>query len=74
MVEDQSSDRQSRLKQQIAASMEELRQLKMKPTLDDFQDFWRRKLEIKVSGLHQELRAIEEEDPSSSSGPTVAVS
>ena len=74
MVDDQRSDRQTRLKLQIAASIEELRQLNMKPTLDDFQNFWRKKLETNVSDLRRKLRAIEAEAPNSNSDPTVTVS
>ena len=62
MVEDLNSDRRSWLKQKIASSTEELRQLYLKPTLDDFQDFWRKRLEVSLLSLRQELRELEAGD------------
>lgn len=59
MGEDLKSDRRIWLKQRITASMEELRQLHMKPTLDDFQNFWSKKLESSLDTLRQELRVLE---------------
>lgn len=56
------SDQRRLLEQKIATSMEELRQLHQKPTLDDFQDFWRNKLETGLLELRQELRDFQEED------------
>jgi len=60
------SDHEKRglLEQKISTSMEELRQLHQKPTLDDFQDFWREKLESGLVELRQELRDIKEGDRS----------
>jgi dynactin complex subunit len=72
MGKDRSSDRQSRLKQQIAASTEELRQLLQKSTLDDFQNFWRKKLEASLCDLRQELRALEADDRSLNPVPKFA--
>jgi hypothetical protein len=59
MGEDQNYDRRIWLKQRITASVEELRQLHMKPTLDDFQNFWSNKLENSLLSLRQELRVLE---------------
>lgn len=62
MVEGRNRDERGRLEQTIAASMEELRQLHLKPTLDDFQDFWQKKLEAGLFKLRQDLRELEAED------------
>lgn len=61
MIDDRNRDERGRLEKTIAASMEELRQLHLKPTLDDFQNFWRKKLEAGLFGLRQELRELEAE-------------
>jgi hypothetical protein len=53
--------------------MEELRQLHLKPTLDDFQDFWRKKLEMSLLSLRQELRELEAEDRNTDASPVIAV-
>jgi hypothetical protein len=66
-------DRQTRLELKIAASMDELRQLHLKPTLDDFQDFWRKKLEASLLSLRQELRLLEVEDCSTDADSAIAV-
>jgi len=47
------------LEKKIADSMEELRQLHRLPTLDDFQDFWRKRLESGLLALRQELRDLQ---------------
>jgi hypothetical protein len=62
VAEARNRDERGRLEQTISASMEELRQLNMKPTLDDFQNFWREKLEAGLLRLRQELRQLEAED------------
>ena len=59
MAEDLKGDRRIWLEQKISASMEELRQLHLKPTLDDFQNFWSGKLENGLISLRQELRVLE---------------
>jgi hypothetical protein len=64
VVEAGNQDERGRLEQTIAASMEELRQLHLKPTLDDFQNFWREKLEAGLFKLRQELRELEAEEKS----------
>jgi hypothetical protein len=58
MVEDLNEERRGCLERRIAGSMEELRQLHLKPTLDDFQNFWKEKLEIGLSSLRHELREL----------------
>ena len=60
MIEDQKSDRRVWLEHNIDASMEELRQLHLKPTLDDFQNFWRKKLENSLLNLRRELRILKD--------------
>ena len=52
-------DEASVLEKKIADSMEELRQLHRLPTLDDFQDFWRKRLESGLLALRQELRDLQ---------------
>jgi len=47
------------LEKKIAEFMEELRQLHRLPTLDDFQDFWRKRLESGLLALRQELRDLQ---------------
>lgn len=61
MVENRKAQRES-LEQTIAGATEELRQLHLKPTLDDFQNFWRKKLETSLFRLRQELRELGAED------------
>jgi hypothetical protein len=46
------------LEKKIADTVEELRQLHRLPTLDDFQDFWRKRLESGLLALRQELRDL----------------
>lgn len=58
MVEDHNGNTRTQLEQQIAASTEELRQLHLRPTLDDFQNFWSEKLEANLVRLRQELRML----------------
>ncbi len=58
MIENLSDDRRISLQQTIDASMEELRQLNLKPTLDDFQNYWRKKLESSLARLRLELRGL----------------
>jgi hypothetical protein len=62
VVENRNRDERGRLELAITAVMEELRQLHLKPTLDDFQDFWRKKLEAGLFRLRQELRELDTED------------
>ncbi len=50
------------LEQKIATSMEELHQLHQRPTLDDFQDFWRGRLESRLLEFRQELRDLIEKE------------
>jgi hypothetical protein len=59
VVEDKNRDERGRVELKIAGSMEELRQLHLKPTLDDFQNFWRKKLEASLLQLRYELRELE---------------
>jgi hypothetical protein len=73
MVKDLNSDRRSPLELKIAAAMEELRQLHLKPTLDDFQNFWRKKLEASLLGLREEMRGLEAEDRNTESGSATAM-
>jgi hypothetical protein len=72
MVEDPNRDRETALEQKIAVSLEELCQLHLKPTLDDFQDFWRKKLEAGLFGLRQELGELKAEDQVGDFGPAIA--
>ena len=46
------------LRQSIAQSMEELEQLHQLPTLDDFQEFWRKRVEADLLAMRQELRDL----------------
>ena len=48
------------LRQSIAQSMEELEQLHQLPTLDDFQEYWRKRLESGLLIMRQELRDLED--------------
>lgn len=48
------------LRQSIAQSMEELEQLHRRPTLDDFQEYWRKRLESGLLIMRQELRDLED--------------
>jgi hypothetical protein len=59
MSEHKNREQQGLLEGRIATSMEELRQLHHMPTLDDFQEFRRRKLEYGLGELREELRALE---------------
>lgn len=61
MVESLNGNTRTLLEQKIAASTEELRQLHLKPTLDDFQNFWRERLEASLLRLRQELRMLGED-------------
>lgn len=58
---DFNGGRQIQLELKIAEAMEELRQLHLRPTLDDFQNFWRKKLETRLLILRQEVRRFEVE-------------
>ena len=40
---------------QIAATVEELRQLNLRPTLDDFQNYWKNRLEALLQSQRYEL-------------------
>jgi hypothetical protein len=62
MGEDLNQGRQIQLELKIARAMEELRQLHLKPTSDDFQNFWRKKLEASLLSLRQEMREFGAED------------
>jgi hypothetical protein len=66
---DQNCRERGLLEQKIATSMEELNQLHQKPTLDDFQDFWRGRLEFRLLELRQELRDLLEKERIAIAGP-----
>jgi hypothetical protein len=54
-----NGNHRDQLESKIADSMAELHQLCQRATLDDFQDFWRKKLERRLLDLRQELRDLE---------------
>lgn len=57
MIETKNNERGT-IERKIAQCMEELRQLHLKPTLDDFQNHWREKLESGLLDLRQQLRML----------------
>jgi hypothetical protein len=69
MAERHISARQEMLVNTIAESMEELKQLHTRPTLDDFQDFRRKKLEFALIDLRLELQALETRELIGDGGP-----
>jgi hypothetical protein len=58
MIKPNDKDERGTLERKIAQAMEELRQLHLKPTLDDFQNHWREKLEKGLLDLRQQLRML----------------
>ncbi|HET9696518.1 MAG TPA: hypothetical protein VFP40_06590 [Terriglobales bacterium] len=68
-----NSDRRRVLEEKITSAKAELSQLHLKPTLDDFQNFWRKKLEVSLLHLRQELREVEAEDGQNGADPAAAV-
>jgi hypothetical protein len=58
MSETKNNDERGTLERMIAQVMEELRQLHLRPTLDDFQNHWREKLEKGLLDLRQQLRML----------------
>jgi hypothetical protein len=58
----------------IADSMAELRQLCQRPTLDDFQDFWRKKLERRLLELREELHDLDKQGLEAAIKPLPAAS
>jgi hypothetical protein len=60
MSETKNNDEEGTLEHQIAQGMEELRQLHLKPTLDDFQNYRRNKLEKGLLELRQQLRTLQD--------------
>ena len=60
MIEPKNNEEQRILESKIAQTMEELRQLHRKPTLDDFQNHWREKLEKGLLELRHQLRTLED--------------
>lgn len=71
MGDDLNRGRQVQLELKVAATMEELRQLHRKPTLDDFQNFWRKKLEARLLSLRQEMRELGAEERNTEAGSAI---
>jgi hypothetical protein len=66
---DHRSEQREILENTIAKSLEELRQLHYIPTLDDFQDYRRRRLEFSLIDMRLELRILQAKSSIGDAGP-----